>query len=217
MDLPGPVAAGARDVLAQSTRARAFALLGELRRPATTDELAIELGLHRNGARFHLERLEQAGLVERRRQRQQRGRPLDVWTVAASARPMGRAPRAYGDLSRWLARAIKLKAASPRGFERAGRGIGRELAPSATGDASAALAIALTALGFQPIEQSAGTFCLRNCPYPDAVHEDQPVICALHRGITLGLLDVLAPAARLTTFEPKDPDEAGCLIGVSGL
>ena len=59
--------------------------------------------------------------------------------------------------------------------------------------------------------------CLRNCPYRDAVRENQPVVCTLHRGITRGLLDVLNPAAELAEFVPRDPDEAGCLIEVSGI
>ena len=61
------------------------------------------------------------------------------------------------------------------------------------------------------------TFCLGNCPYRDAVRENQEVICALHRGLTRGLLDVLEPQAKLTAFEPRDPYEAGCLIELAGL
>src|SRR4051812_30297628 len=49
------------DVLAQATRADLFSLLAELRRPASTDELAERLELHPNGVRVHLERLHQAG------------------------------------------------------------------------------------------------------------------------------------------------------------
>jgi hypothetical protein len=46
------------------------------------------------------------------------------------------------------------------------------------------------------------------------VREDQPAICALHAGITKGLLDVLNPSARLTGFVPHDPDAAGCVIEI---
>ena len=53
---------------------------------------------------------------------------------------------------------------------------------------------------------------LGNCPYRDAVKANQPVICTLHRGITLGLLDALLPDASLTDFAPRDPDTAGCTI-----
>ncbi len=43
MDLP--TGAG-HDALGQPTRARLFSLLDELKRPASTEELAEELGLH---------------------------------------------------------------------------------------------------------------------------------------------------------------------------
>jgi hypothetical protein len=50
--------------------------------------------------------------------------------------------------------------------------------------------------------------------YRDAVRASQPAICALHRGVTTGLLDGFDPGANLTDFVPKDPDAAGCLIEV---
>jgi DNA-binding transcriptional ArsR family regulator len=85
-----PIAAD--DVLAQPTRARLFALLEELKRPAGTVELAQALELHPNGVRIHLERMEQAQLVHRVRVRQHRGRPPDT---GGSLRRHGRvaAPR----------------------------------------------------------------------------------------------------------------------------
>ncbi len=141
MDLPA--VASPDDALWQPTRARLFTLLGELKRPAGTAELAERLDLHPNGVRLHLERLQEAGLVERARVRHRRGRPPDAWTIARDAEPGGEAPHAYQDLGRWLARALR----------------------------------SLTALGFRPtIQKREGdrlTFCLRSCPYRDAVRENQ--------------------------------------------
>ena len=216
MDLPSPVAPD--DVLAQPTRARLFALLAELKRPAGTQELAERLGLHPNGIRAHLERMEQVGLVQRRRVRHQRGRPPDSWAVAPDARPGGRSPLAYQDLGRWLARALRTPSRGLRGVEETGRQIGRELAPEDPAPDSDAFLTSLTALGFQPSsethEDGGVRFCLGNCPYRDAVRENQPAVCALHRGITQGLLETIEPGARLAGFVPRDPDEAGCLIEV---
>jgi predicted ArsR family transcriptional regulator len=215
-----PVIADPADPLSHPTRARLFALLSELKRAAGTAELADRLELHPNGVRRHLERLEQQGLIERARVRQRRGRPPDAWTVAPEARPGGRAPRAYQDLGRWLARALRA-GGGRRGIEATGREIGRELAPKNPDRDPDALETTLTALGFQPtIEQREDdllTVCLGNCPYRDAVRENQPAICALHRGITRGLLDLLEPQAKLTAFVPHDPDEAGCVIELRGL
>lgn len=218
MDLPYP--ADSDDALAQPTRARLFALLGELRRPAGTVELAERLGMHPNGVRMHLERLQEAGLIARGRAPQPRGRPRDAWTIAADARPGGDAPSAYADLGRWLARAIPARAGRLRDVEAVGRDIGRELAPSDAVDAGEAMRTTLVALGFAPHEQPgpAGrvTYCLGNCPYRDAVRENQEVVCTLHRGMTRGLLDVLEPGATLEGFVARDPDTAGCLVELAG-
>jgi predicted ArsR family transcriptional regulator len=81
-----------------------------------------------------------------------------------------------------------------------------------------ALETTLIALGFQPTarprESGGVTLCLGNCPYSAAVRENQPAVCTLHKGITLGLLDVFDPHAWLAAFDPHDPDEAGCVIDV---
>jgi predicted ArsR family transcriptional regulator len=217
MDLP----ARAEEPLSQPTRARLFALLNELRRPAATGELAEHLALHPNGVRLHLERLRQAGLVERRRTRQALGRPRDMWSVAPEASPGGGPPSAYADLGRWLARVISPPRTSLRALEATGREIGRELAP-AEGSSSAEekLNAALASLGFQPERETQSptrlTYRLRNCPYRDAVHESQGAVCTLHRGLTRGLLDVIAPETKLVGFVPRDPYAAGCLIELRG-
>ena len=216
MDLPG----SASSVLAQPTRARLFSVLESLRRNASTEELATELGLHVNGVRRHLERLREAGLVERVQTKGARGRPRDEWSISAEAHPEGERPRAYADLARWLARAIPTGPARLRDVEKAGREIGRELAPTPADRSARGFQQSLAALGFQPeLEVDAeGTVRCRlcNCPYRDSVRENPELICTLHKGITAGLLDELAPEARLASFEPHDPDLAGCLVEVTG-
>ena len=56
-----------------------------------------------------------------------------------------------------------------------------------------------------------------NCPYRDAVRQDPAVVCTLHRGLAMGLLDRLAPSASLAGFVAKDPYAAGCLAELAGL
>jgi predicted ArsR family transcriptional regulator len=214
VDVPGE----SRDVLAQGTRARIFAKLVEQRGAIGTDELARLLGLHPNGVRRHLERLQEAGLVERRQKRGSRGRPGDRWLVAAGARPAGEPPSGYVDLARWLARATPSGPGRLRAIERSGIQIGRELAPAKTDDPVEGFRQTVAALGFQPaleVEESGGFSCrLENCPYRLSVRENPDVICSLHRGITMGLLSELDPGAKLTRFEPHDPDRAGCVVAV---
>lgn len=220
MAMDAPVRPG--DTLSQPTRARVFALLGELRRPTATEELAEELDLHPNGVRIHLERLLEAGLVERRRERIARGRPRDTWTISPNAQPGGDPPTGYAALARWLVRALVTSGARVRDLEAAGRRIGRDLVAD-HGDADAGEQVlfdALVSLGFQPEREPIGknrlTYRLRNCPYREAVHERQPLVCALHRGLTGGMLESIDPDSKLVGFEPKDPDLAGCLIRLRG-
>jgi predicted ArsR family transcriptional regulator len=218
MDVP----ARPGDALAQPTRARVFALLGDLHRPAPTEELAAELGMHPNGVRLHLERLLGEGLVERRLERQARGRPRDSWTISPDAQPGGDPPTSYAALSRWLVQALVASGARIEDMEETGHLIGRGLAsdhPGATDERM--LFDTLTTLGFQPERETLGeqriSYRLRNCPYRQAVHERQPLVCALHRGLTSGLVEAIDGQSKVINFEPKDPDMAGCMIGVSGL
>jgi predicted ArsR family transcriptional regulator len=210
------------DALAQPTRARLFALLGELHRPAPTEELAKRVGLHPNGVRTHLERLHEDGLVARHRERRSRGRPRDTWSVNPEAQPGGDPPTAYAELARWLVRSLVAVHARGRDVEAAGREIGCELAAGHAENAPSEQRFhdVLGALGFQPERTPDGaermTYRLCNCPYRAAVRERQTLVCGLHRGITRGLLDAIDPKTRLTRFEPKDPDVAGCLVEVRG-
>jgi predicted ArsR family transcriptional regulator len=213
MDLP---ARADREVLALPLRADLFEALASLCRPASTHELAARVGRHHNTVRIQLQRLAAAGLVERRVVPQARGRPKDMWAVAPEAAPGGQPPQSYGQLSRWLARAI----AGPgdlASIEATGREIGRELAADGDGrPVEESMLDALAALGFVPRVEDAGRrFVLRNCPFREAVLQNQPAICGLHRGITRGLLDRLAPDAELTGFVARDPLQAGCVIEIS--
>lgn len=217
MDLP----ARPDDALAQPTRARLFSVLSELRRPAGTKELAERLALHPNGVRVHLERLRKAGLVARRRTRQARGRPRDMWSIAPDAQPGGYPPSAYGDLGRWLPRVISPRKTSLRAVESTGREIGHDLAPEGGAcSAEEKMHAALVALGFQPKREvdPAGrlTYRLCNCPYRDAARDSQQTVCTLHRGMTRGLLDAISPKTKLAAFVPRDPYAAGCLIELRG-
>lgn len=212
------------DGLARSTRGRLFALLAELRRPAGTDELAGLLELHPNGVRVHLARLLADGLVARERVRGRRGRPRDMWTIAPGAEPGGRRPGDYARLGRWLVRilsGVSGRSVSARRIEATGRQIGRELAPDGEGSVEEKMSAALSSMGFQPrLEKVRGSglaYRLGNCPFCEAVCEDPDVVCRLHRGITRGLLDAIAPEARLLAFVPaEDPRLAGCLIELGG-
>ena len=68
---------------------------------------------------------------------------------------------------------------------------------------------ALAALGFRPardVDRDGKLgYTLANCPYREAVRENQPVVCALHRGLTRGLLDGISPDTKLKPSFPTTP------------
>jgi predicted ArsR family transcriptional regulator len=217
MDVPNTP----RDVLAQPTRAQLFRLLSELRRPVGTEELAERLDLHPNGVRVHLDRLLEAGLAERERSPRGRGRPRDMWTIAADARPGGDPPTAYLDLGRWLARALPRSKTNLRALEKAGREIGRGMVPGKGAESSEErMHATLVSMGFAPQREAdakgALTYKLCNCPYREAASESQELVCTLHKGITRGLLDTLSPETELAAFVPREPHAAGCLVELRG-
>ena len=195
--------------------------MGQLGGAASTAELAERLGRHPNGVRSHLQRMRDAGLVTHRRAARPRGRPRDEWAIAPTAHPGGDPPDAYGALAVWLARSIPATPARLREVEAAGREIGHDLAPAAAASPVQAIGDLLTALGFQPeLEHhpDGRLSCrLANCPYRDSVRANQAVVCTLHRGLTRGLIDRLAPTATLERFVPHDPDRAGCELDFEGV
>ncbi len=198
-----------------------FTLLSELRRPASTDELAGSLDLHPNGVRTHLERLHEAGLVTRERERRARGRPRDLWSVSVDALPGGDPPTAYAELARWLLRAMVAGKTRVSDVEASGRAIGRELAAgNVAGSTEDRFRGVLAAMGFQPrselTQMGTATYRLENCPYRDVVPQRQSLVCGLHRGVTRGLLEQLSPKTKLVAFVPKDPYDAGCVIELRG-
>jgi predicted ArsR family transcriptional regulator len=204
--------------LAQPTRARLFAAIRDLGGEATTEQLATRIGLHVNGVRRHLEVMQRAQLLERGRRKHGRGRPRDVWSIAAGAAGADRPDESYADVARWLARAIPPGADALRRVEETGREVGRELLVGDDATLGVGLERAFAALGFQPAvrtgEDGVVTCELTNCPYRASVRENPDAVCRLHRGITEGLREQLAPDSRLTRFEPHDPDEAGCMVEV---
>ncbi len=212
------------DVLAQRTRSAIVRLLAEAQLPLGTDELADRLDLHPNGVRLHLGRLQSAGLVERRSVAGGRGRPRYEWALAPEAAHEQAAANAYRHLATWLARSTRASDTTLAHVARTGREIGVQVGVGTddahpTGAPQDVLQTALTSFGFQPARtdepDDRTRYTLQNCPYRDAAIENQPVVCGLHRGITEGLLDRIAPSARLAAFVPTDPRRARCLIDIA--
>jgi predicted ArsR family transcriptional regulator len=190
---------------------------------ATAFQLAEAVGLHHNAVRQHLEVLARAGLVTSAREQVpgRRGRPSIRYRLVA---PGGLAEAGHGELVRLLLRIVRRAGASEQEMEDLGREEGRLLAGAGSGGEG--LVEALARLGFAPEDVTAAAdrgrgdmdLRLRRCPFADAVlAEGGHLVCALHRGLTLGFLDMAAADGYLSAFEPHDPLVAGCRVAARGV
>jgi predicted ArsR family transcriptional regulator len=181
--------------LATTGRRRAvFDLLVTAPAGLSADDVAHRFGMHVTTARFHLDQLVAAGLVERLPvPAAGRGRPR----LSYRAIVVDRADRARGDLITQLARAL---ATAPDGVERA-RSAGRDWADAAAHDEADAdarvggagpgehagplprLLRVLEDLDFAPEDTGAGTIELHDCPFRAAAIESDRIVCAVHLGL----------------------------------
>ncbi len=179
--------------------------------------VASRIGLHVTTARFHLDQLENAGLIRRAVGRAgARGRPRILFTAGPAAREGG----AQHELSRVLATALAEDA--DRGRSRAIRA-GETWAESyadelraSTAEGIRPLLTILDRLGFDPEldvpdpdpapkpESAAGTgtaavVSLLACPFRADAREAPDVICSVHLGLVRGVARTLG----------HDPDQVG--------
>jgi len=195
-----------------------FQTLVALGRPSSTSEIAAQTGRHVNSVRAYMRTLAEAGLVEQSTQQPPRGRPRDLWAVPAQL-TTSEVPGKTNELMRWLATALEASA-SIEEIEEAGRKIGVELFSSTPeSDTASAFQTVLRLLGYQPapptITADGSCHVLGYCPHRNTATTHPQTVCALHRGVTRGVLEQLDPEAGLTAFEPKDPRTAGCVIKIS--
>ncbi len=204
----------------RSTRRTIVAMLSASPTGMTAAELARALGVHPNGVRKQLRALVREGAVGAEREASgRRGRPAVRYRAADEAREAAAARR--------LAALLVELVAETDVDEARVEAFGRRQAPrlAAADDGRAALLGLFTAMGFAPREstgaralrQGALDVVLGHCPFRDAVRaEGGRAVCVLHRGLSAGLLE-MTPGGRLTGFEIRPPEEAGCRISGEGL
>ncbi len=205
-------------------------LLRAVDTPVGVQEIAERAGLHSNTARFHLDGLVEAGMVERYSESSgQPGRPRTVYRARPAAAAAGQ--RSYRLLAEMLTTLIAEQVPQPgRAATEAGRVWGGYLtkrpAPFERVDAADAverLVGVLAEIGFDPevekADASAGAdrpagkdtagarVRLRHCPFREVAEHHRDVVCALHLGLMQGALaELRAPVAadRLDPFvEPS--------------
>lgn len=204
-------------------RAEVLSTLRSTPEGSSIRDLAQATGLHENTVRFHLTRLVQEGLVERRpRLAGGPGRPPMVYASRDEPALPGRdnyeliarvlagglgagtpdaqeAARRHGEA--W-ARAQQ-EPGSEQGSEQ-GRERDEEPAPTFA-DSLGLLDRFLRRAGFAPeVAPGDGQVQVRlhNCPFRSMAEEDRAVPCAVHRGLMQGVLDGAGGGGRVEELEP---------------
>jgi len=228
--IPDPV--GAVALLDEPTRRRLYELIVASPDPVGRDEAAKTLGLSRELAAFHLDRLAAGGLLEtvfRRlgsRQGPGAGRPAKLYRRSAHDIAVSLPPRDYRRAAEMLEDAI-VGAAEPALLEAVNgaahaRGVVTGVAARKTvkprsshrQQRSALLAV-LSEGGYEPLVDPGATIRLRNCPYHELAQRHREVTCGMNLAWASGIVDglgvdgvkpVLAPepGACCVVFEPED-------------
>ncbi len=182
--------------------------------PLSISEIAEQLSIHPNTARFHLEALVKTGQVESvEADRSKPGRPPLMFRAAPGMDPVG--PRDYRTLAGILADAIADQPDPARRATAAGRTWAKHLTEARhTPDQKQAidqLTEMLTDLGFAPEKRSGATdvdeIGLRNCPFLELAHTRRDVVCPVHLGLMQGALaawDAPVTVDALTPFAQPD-------------
>jgi predicted ArsR family transcriptional regulator len=196
-------------VLAEPTRRGLYDVVVGGHDAIGRDEAAAALGISRELAAFHLDRLVDAGLLATEYRR------LTGRTGPGAGRPAKLYRRAAGDIQfslpqRHYVRAAELMASalerlgSATGLDavaRIARERGRTLAADADapGEATASagrgsvgrLLELLRGAGYEPEIEPAGDVCLRNCPYDALVQEHRDVTCGMNLAWAQGVVEGL--------------------------
>lgn len=192
--------------LASASRRQVLDSLLASSEPLDASAVADRLGLHVTTARFHLDQLTAAGLVQRRvGAEKRRGRPRVLYAPAGPVRDKD----AREQLIQVLAAALAREDDPESDASHAGRRWAETFELPDPDDPIPGLVEVFERLGFEPetdadADADVDAIRLRACPFRDAARGHPEVVCAVHRGLIEQLLDGTAPDARLIPFvEPE--------------
>ena len=188
----------------------------------TAADLARRLHLHVTTVRFHLDRLEQAGLVSSHDERNGVGRPRRRFTAHPGNLTEVTAPDAYRLLAEVLARAMAAGGATDaveagrqwaraHAIELTGADLPTDPDPARTAGAwLAKVGVVLDVLdrwGYQPTVTTADAgrtaeLSLNHCPLRQLAVDNPAVACGVHRGVIQGALEALGEGAATMSLVP---------------
>jgi predicted ArsR family transcriptional regulator len=192
------------------TRHAMFRHIAESASPVTVNELTERFGLNHNAVRQHLAKLVAARLViEGRAAPSGPGRPRLVYSVDPAAEGRWGTTGPYERLAKLLTEIIRSGDTPVEVGRRAGK---EDATARAHGDPLAAWMEIVARNGFQPTVEQHGDeveVMLHACPFANAALADPDIVCELHRGIALGVVEAIG-GITIDGLERNDPRRAPC-------
>jgi predicted ArsR family transcriptional regulator len=197
--------------LSEPQRARIYELLAAAEQPRSRQQIAEALGLGRTLVAFHLDKLEQAGLVRPApgpAAAGRRGRPAQLYQVTEREVSATLPPRRYGLLAEILIEAAReqhppeplqeaaVRAAARRGHRLAAGQVSTGPAAEHTNPVRR-LHDLLTRLGYEPARRDDDVL-LTNCPFQRLRVLDTDLVCSINVALARGYLEGLGVADRFT-------------------
>jgi predicted ArsR family transcriptional regulator len=213
--------------LAEPTRRALYDLVAASREPVGRDDAVAALGISRELAAFHLDRLVEVGLLQTEYRRRSgrtgpgAGRPAKLYRRAQGEVGVSLPPRHYDRAAELMASALQrlpgtsgiealAQVARERGASvgvdarrRAGRRVGRLRSLRGLVDV-------LGSAGYEPEVEADGTVCLRNCPYKVLVADHRDLTCGMNLAWAKGVVDGLG--VRDVTVEVAPEPDRCCVV-----
>ncbi len=199
---------GAIGSLSDPTRRRLYVFVSRSNEPVGRDEAADALGIPRQTAAYHLDRLAEEGLVDveflRRSGRTGpgAGRPAKLYKRTDRDHEVSLPPRRYGLAARILLEVVSTGAIKRKDLAAAAHRIGAELG-------EVGLDQALRETGYDPVMEE-GEIRFRNCPFHVLKTQDQRTVCNLNLGLVEGMLEASGDGRKAYL----EPSETYCCVRV---
>jgi predicted ArsR family transcriptional regulator len=212
--------------LEERQRRTIYLLVRGAHRPVTRDEVASGLGISRNLAAFHLERLLDAGLLVADYARPPgrggpgSGRPAKRYVPSSAEIVIEFPARRYALGGRLLARAIDEAGpresagdAARRVAADEGRRLGAEAARAGATADSETLIEVLSDVGYEPVVDDDGRVVLANCPFHALAESSTALVCGMNEALVQGIVDGLGIAQLEAVLAPE---EGRCCVLLAG-
>lgn len=187
--------------LSDDTRRALYEHVAAQSEPVSRESAANAVGIAPHMARFHLDKLVEAGLLETEFRRLTgrsgpgAGRPSKLYRRVSQTIAVSLPERRYDLVGHLLAGAIE-RAADGTALDEAvaqvahdeGRAIAASAPPSDQQDDLKRVAGALAAQGFEPREED-GALTLANCPFDSLAREHTELVCSANLALIGGILE----------------------------